>query len=206
MDNNSEEPTILQSFEFDEERQNLETNGSKRTKSRLIKKPLKAHSTKKKGAEGKIEEINFADIERIVFRHLLQPLSHEKILVVSRQVGFIPTNLVNIAYTDPETDNPIILQLYPLTYSELYGWDKPTEKDRVQFRSPFPTTFWISCPITHAKVAQLEQEGWIPIINEKLFESEDDLATMKRAHELYQEERWNLLSTEDKEFVEQVTW
>ena len=47
---------------------------------------------------------------------------------------------------------------------------------------PFPTTFWLSCPDAVRAVSQLEAEGWISRLNERL-EAEPDFAdAVARAH------------------------
>lgn len=39
---------------------------------------------------------------------------------------------------------------------------------RLDDGSPFPTTFWLTCPLLIKRVSRLEAEGWMATVNERL--------------------------------------
>ena len=140
------------------------------------------------------------------FHYLKKGFDTSIILSIAKQLGYIPITLVDVAYYHETDHRPIVLQLYPLNYTEMSidRKSKTGEKERVKL--PFPTLFWLSCPEAFSKIAKLEHDGWIPILQEKLLKDEEALLLMKGAHEEYAKERWDLLSEEDKAFVEGQSW
>lgn len=47
---------------------------------------------------------------------------------------------------------------------------------RLDDGSPFPTTFWLTCPILVKRASTLESEGWMAVLSERLG-SEEGLRT-----------------------------
>ena len=39
---------------------------------------------------------------------------------------------------------------------------------RLEDGSPFPTTYWLTCPVLNKRVGTLEAEGWMNEVNERL--------------------------------------
>lgn len=131
-------------------------------------------------------------------------ISQDTLDIIIQQLKFKPTNLLEVSYADPTDHHPVILKLYPLSVNET---NKNGKKERL--KSPFPTLFWMSCPVLHAKICQLEVDGWVEKLNNKLWnspESKQWLDIMENAHKQYAEERWALLSESDKEYVVSKGW
>lgn len=73
---------------------------------------------------------------------------------------------------------------------------------------PFPTIYWMTCPIMQARVSELEKSGWITTLENRLLQSRNDeyVNAMINSHQRYINERWNLLTECDKEYVEKKGW
>jgi hypothetical protein len=181
------------------EESNAEKTKKRKLKSKIVRK-------RKNPAHKNSCDLTVSDIESFLFPYLRTELSAEVKLSLSNQMGFVPLTLVDIAYSDPADSHAIVIKLYPLNNSLLFGEEKPENFEDRQLKLPFPTLYWLACPVTFSKIAQLEHDGWVPILNQRLLESEEALAIMKRAHELYAQERWDLVSPEDKEYVEAKGW
>ncbi|MEZ4286958.1 MAG: DUF501 domain-containing protein [Polyangiales bacterium] len=54
---------------------------------------------------------------------------------------------------------------------------------------PFPTRYWLSCPLLHKRVARIEAEGGVQHADERLRTDDDFAATMAAANERYREDR-----------------
>jgi exopolyphosphatase/guanosine-5'-triphosphate,3'-diphosphate pyrophosphatase len=54
---------------------------------------------------------------------------------------------------------------------------------------PFPTLFWLTCPVAVKAAARLEAEGWVGRLNARAKEDEAFAATLAAAHEEYARER-----------------
>jgi hypothetical protein len=177
-------------------------NKSKRVKSRLVRQTFRINEVSGLPIQPQLSQ----HISRVHFPFLNKDITPDLLTTISHHLHFIPLNLVDIAFRDPVDNHPIILQLYPLNISEIYGTDKPQDPTDREIRLPFPTMYWISDPHVFDQVASLEQQGWINILQEKLLGCEESLAIMKIAHEQYSKDRLNLLSYEDKVFVENKGW
>jgi exopolyphosphatase/guanosine-5'-triphosphate,3'-diphosphate pyrophosphatase len=56
-------------------------------------------------------------------------------------------------------------------------------------RSPFPTTYWLTCPDAVRAVSSLESEGWVARLNERYDADPTFRASVDRAHEAYARDR-----------------
>jgi hypothetical protein len=124
---------------------------------------------------------------------------------ISKQLGFVPYNLIKIgAYDHIDTKRPVVAVLYPLNADKIGG--RFDESDGLK---PFPTIYWLSCPIIHAKISQLEKAGWITIIETKLKENDYNnifAESMRHSHDLYRQARLDLLHEEHLDYVEKNGW
>jgi hypothetical protein len=68
----------------------------------------------------------------------------------------------------------------------------------------FPTLFWLSCPYLGAEVSRLESGGAVKRLEERLARHPDLAAQYAKAHDAYREERWSLLSANERAFLSQV--
>jgi hypothetical protein len=55
--------------------------------------------------------------------------------------------------------------------------------------TPFPTCFYLTCPVLTSAVSTLESEGVMAVMQQRLAEDPDLAAAYSRAHELYLAER-----------------
>lgn len=129
-------------------------------------------------------------------------LTNEVLGEVVSQLGYLPVNIVRVgAYFQ---DMPSVVVLYPLNTNSLRGRYNEKEGEK-----PFPTIYWMTSPILHAQISRLEKSGWIKTFQARLKDEEnhaEDIKQMKTAHREYAQERWKLLSEEDKVFVVEKGW
>lgn len=55
--------------------------------------------------------------------------------------------------------------------------------------TPFPTHYWLTCPLAHRRIARLEAAGQVRAWEQRLREDAELAAAMERAHEAYAAER-----------------
>ena len=55
--------------------------------------------------------------------------------------------------------------------------------------SPFPTLFWLTCPILVKRVARLESEGWMSAVNDRLGSDRPLVRRLSAAIDRYRERR-----------------
>jgi hypothetical protein len=179
-------------------------NNSDLIKSSQTRRPKR--SVKKKIQDGAIDIAEFeVSFDKFPYINQSKDISLEELKYITRQLGFIPLNFVEVAYahSKPLIENgctAAILKLYPLNH-EIHGG-----KSMI---SPFPNMFWCFCPELHAKVSVLEEDGYVQILTERLQKSEissEYLEIMRYAHQKYAEERWEMLSEIDQEYVKQHGW
>jgi len=80
--------------------------------------------------------------------------------------------------------------------------------DAISTIEPFPTMYWLTHPHLRTLISQLEIEPTqnVKAVEKKLVSSQDQVTTMRNAHESYGRERWMLLTDEDKEETKQRKW
>jgi exopolyphosphatase / guanosine-5'-triphosphate,3'-diphosphate pyrophosphatase len=64
---------------------------------------------------------------------------------------------------------------------------------------PFPTTYWLTCPVAVKAVSRVESEGWIARLNERIHEDEAFDAAVEAAHRTYAADR-------ARDLPESATW
>ena len=149
-------------------------------------------------------EINASDREEYMASFIRKDdkLTFDHILAIHQQLGYLPTNIVRAgAFID---NKPVVAELYPLNVNDLKG-----RYDSKEGIKPFPTIFWMTCPNLHIRISQIEEEGWIQTFQTRLHDStnfSEAIEAMKKAHDLYAKERWNMLSEVDKEYVATQGW
>ena len=65
----------------------------------------------------------------------------------------------------------------------------------------FPTLYWLSCPRRVEKVASIESEGYIEVLEEELASTPGLIEEYKGNEERYLEKQRSLLSEKEKEFI-----
>ena len=146
-----------------------------------------------------------AEINLNEFEHCDSSVTIDEIAIISNQLGYLPYNLIRIsAYNPFNSSIPAVSTLYPLNYNNMKG--RYSIKEGLK---PFPTIFWMTCPLLIAKIAKLEEDGYVQIfqdrlVNESTYEKYEQIQS--NAHKLYADERWNLLSFKDQEYIIAKDW
>jgi hypothetical protein len=143
------------------------------------------------------------DLESFV--HRSDKLSEEDVRVISQQLGYIPRNIIEVAYRNKDTGEPIVVLLYGISRGKLnrIGDEDALSESAVK---PFPTIYWMTCPEVRKKISALEDSGSVAKFQKALMESPEDLEAMRRAHAAYESQRWNTLMEPDKEILRKNGW
>ncbi len=114
----------------------------------------------------------------------MEPITLEDKRIIAAQLGRTARGLLRVERRCPY-GYPQVILVYPLIEGK-----------------PFPTTFWLTCPFLAEEIDHLEEEGWIRRMETLLREDTRLNARLQRAHRAYIEERLNLLSVEDRRFLD----
>ncbi len=87
--------------------------------------------------------------------------------------------------------HPLVIRCYPL-------------ERRGKLLKPFPTLYWLTCPKVIAQVGRIEADGWIGRMEIMLRQDEALRAAVSADHDRYIEERWTLLSEDDRLAIKQA--
>ena len=109
--------------------------------------------------------------------------------IIAKQIGRPPRGFLKVeSYC--QYGYPKVIQVYPLL------------RDGEQFE-PFPTMFWLTCPIIVEQISRLEEQGIIKQFEQEIAENPKLQTQYKEDHERYAAERFALLKPEDKAFLEE---
>ena len=112
------------------------------------------------------------------------------------QLGYIPTNLVSVS-ARRGTGSPLALKTYSLN-----GGASRRKAKALGDMTPFPTLYWFCCPIVGKAVAEMEREGFVGILEDRLMEEPGSLENFIKSHRGYANERWLGLRPEHREYLE----
>nr|BAL55790.1 hypothetical conserved protein [uncultured Acetothermia bacterium]BAL55876.1 hypothetical conserved protein [uncultured Acetothermia bacterium]BAL57103.1 hypothetical conserved protein [uncultured Acetothermia bacterium]BAL58812.1 hypothetical conserved protein [Candidatus Acetothermum autotrophicum] len=112
--------------------------------------------------------------------------------VIERQLGRPPRGLLNIEVRCP-WGYPAVVRVAPLL----------RENDSVE---PFPTLFWLTCPILREQISRLEEHGVIAQLEAEIARDAELRARYFEDHRRYAHERFALLSPEEKKLLEERGW
>lgn len=112
--------------------------------------------------------------------------------IIERQIGRTPRGLLNIEVRCP-WGYPAVTRVAPLLKNE-----KELE--------PFPTLFWLTCPILVEQISQIEEQGWIKKLEEQIDKDSELYARYAEDHRRYAQERFSLLSPEDRQWLTERGW
>lgn len=108
--------------------------------------------------------------------------------VITQQLGRKPRGRMRVeSYC--QYGYPKVIQVYPLL----------REGERFE---PFPTLFWLTCPILVEQISRLEEQGLISQLEKEIAANAPLRAAYEQDHERYAAERLSLLQSEDKDFLE----
>ena len=112
------------------------------------------------------------------------------------QLGYIPTNLVSVS-ARRGTGSPLALKTYSLN-----GGASRRKAKALGNMTPFPTLYWFCCPIVGKAVADMEREGFVGILEQRMMNEPGALNKFIKSHEGYASERWLGLSKEHQEYLQ----
>ncbi len=101
--------------------------------------------------------------------------------IVAKQIGRKPRGVINVVKRCPSNYPQLIM-------------NSPILEDG----TPFPTIFWLSCPVLKKLVSRLEESGWIKILKSKIAHDETLKGEFELAHSEYREIKRHLLSKKEK--------
>ena len=128
---------------------------------------------------------------------LQQQVSEEDHDTILNQLGYVPSNLVTVSARRGKFGTPLALKTYPLDG----GASRRKAKARGKL-TPFPTLFWFCCPVVGKALANLERQGYVGLLEQKLIRNPDALETFIRSHESYAKERWDSLTPHHQKMLE----
>ncbi|MEE2885987.1 MAG: DUF501 domain-containing protein [Planctomycetota bacterium] len=114
----------------------------------------------------------------------LEDLTDADIATVAEQLGRPPRAAVHIAARCP-AGHPAVIVNHPIHL----------ESGQI---APFPTLYWLSCPELRRVVSRLEMGGLIQQLDARLAGDDELAAALHLDHERYIQQRWQLLSEEER--------
>ena len=106
---------------------------------------------------------------------VLEPLTAEDIEIIAAQLQRRPRGLAGLAYRCP-CGKPAVV----------------TTKPRLADGTPFPTTYYLTCPRAHAACSTLESRGLMVAMSRRLSRDASLAEAYRRAHQAYLADRENL--------------
>ncbi len=100
--------------------------------------------------------------------------------LIARQIGRPPRGEFTVASRCPH-GFPQVLEVLPL----MDG-------------TPFPTLYWLSCPLLCHAVSDLEAAGWVSRLEERVAGDEQLRGALERSHCDYIAARWRSLAADDR--------
>ncbi|MCS7198186.1 MAG: DUF501 domain-containing protein [Candidatus Bipolaricaulota bacterium] len=112
--------------------------------------------------------------------------------IIERQIGRPPRGVLNVEVRCP-WGYPAVIRVAPLLI----------EDDRIE---PFPTLFWLTCPILREQLARLEERGVIAQVEAELARDATLQARYIEDHRRYAAERFALLAPHERELLQERGW
>lgn len=112
--------------------------------------------------------------------------------IIEWQLGRPPRGLVNIEVRCP-WGYPAVVRVAPLL------------RDNNEIE-PFPTLFWLTCPILREQLSRLEEHGVIAQLEAEIARNPELRERYFEDHRRYAQERFSLLSPEEREFLKEQGW
>ncbi len=114
----------------------------------------------------------------------MEPVSLSDEGIIACQIKRQPRGLVGIA-SRCAYGYPQVVTVYPLIDGK-----------------PFPTLYWLTCPLLQQQVAALEAKGMIGCLEQRIATDQRLAQQQALAHRAYMKERNSLLSQDDLEYLE----
>lgn len=95
---------------------------------------------------------------------------------VSQLLGRKPRGLYKVEKYHPEKKHPMVIKVLPYVDG-----------------APFPTLYWLTCPILKKEISHIEKEGLIETLEKEDFsQGSENLEALRRNHENYRDQRIKL--------------
>jgi hypothetical protein len=105
-----------------------------------------------------------APAAQIAWERTSASLSLADVEAVTRTLGFLPSNACAVAARDGVSGLPTILQMYPLSTELSVSRGGAAGRATLTRTQPWPTLFWLICPLLRADVSKLESVGFVPFL------------------------------------------
>lgn len=109
--------------------------------------------------------------------------------IIAHQLGRPPRGLLAIEVRCP-WGYPAVIRVAPL----------------LDQKEPFPTLFWLTCPILKEQLSRLEEQGVIGQLEAEIARDPQFYQRYVADHRRYAEERFSLLSPHEQEFLQRRGW
>jgi uncharacterized protein len=107
-------------------------------------------------------------------------VSDEDLAIIEGQLGRAPRGVVEVAYRCP-CGKPAVT----------------TTRPRLENGTPFPTTYYLTCPRANSEIGTLEASGMMAEMTQRLEDDEELAAQYRAAHESYLADRAELGHVEE---------
>lgn len=112
--------------------------------------------------------------------------------VIAKQLGRPPRGRFDVSVRCP-WGYPAVIRVAPLLRNA----------DAVE---PFPTLFWLTCPILIEQLSRLEEQGLIDQLEAELSRDQQLRQEYEEDHRRYAQERDSLLSEDDRQTLAKLGW
>jgi hypothetical protein len=123
---------------------------------------------------------------------------------IRQQLGYLPPNFLAVS-ARTANGSPIAIKTYPLDGGAPRRQAKAARSlpESTFVGTPFPTLFWLTCPSISRAIAEMERNGYVGMLEERL--RSDSLMTDRLfcCHKEYAKERWECLSLYDRNLLTQ---
>lgn len=103
---------------------------------------------------------------------------------VMELIGRPPRGLFQVERYHPEHGHPMVIKVVP--YVE---------------KAPFPTLYWLTCPILKKEISHIEKDGWIERIEKEYFQKDsENLKLIHDHHRNYRDQRIRLFDETIKDW------
>jgi hypothetical protein len=118
---------------------------------------------------------------------------------VRQQLGYLPPNFLAVSARNIN-GAPVAIQAYPLDGGAPRRQAKAARSlsESTFVGTPFPTLYWLTCPAISKAIAEMERNGYVGVLENRLKEDPAAVDRLFRCHKEYARERWECLSEEDR--------
>lgn len=106
----------------------------------------------------------------------LHKYTHDDWVQVRELIGRPPYGLYKVVKYHPQHKHPMVIEVIP--------WVKG---------APFPTLYWLTCPILKKEISHIEKDGWVGKLEKEYFsKGSENLELLHGNHQAYRDKRIKL--------------